>query len=193
MSDFLLKYFIYLCSAASFGNDEVIKHLWDHGAQVNIKDVNKMTPFLCAVTAGRLECGRLLLEYGADISALDAHGRCCLHLAVENEQEQMVALLVQNRARSKLVNHSEPGKERTPLHYAAITSNTKVKHRYPSYFISLENWSSPLSTQEPCHSAHARNAREFGNREIQKLGFHRTFRSMIGRTSYHVSTTCQSH
>jgi ankyrin repeat protein len=75
-----------------------------------------------------VECGRLLLEYGTDISTLDNEGKCCLHLAVEKRQENMVALLLQNKARSKLINHCEPGKERTPLHYAAIAANTKVKY-----------------------------------------------------------------
>lgn len=134
-----MKCFICRRSAASFGNEKVIKHLWDHGAKINIPDVNKMTPFLCAVTAGRLDCGRLLLEYGADVSALDARGRSCLHLAVENEQEEMIALLVQNKSRTKLVNLAEPEKERTPLHYAAMAANIKVKHRSPRKFVSVEN------------------------------------------------------
>ena len=85
-----------------------------------------MTPFLCAVTAGHTDCACLLVEYGADIMAMDNQGRSCLHLAVESEQEEIVAFLLKKKGGCQLLKRHEPKQERTPLHCAAITGNVKV-------------------------------------------------------------------
>jgi len=68
----------------------------------------------------------MLIEYGADIITLDNNGKSCLHLAIENEHEELVAFILDKKAGKQLINKCEPGKEWTPLHYAATSGNLKV-------------------------------------------------------------------
>lgn len=126
MEVFFIVSLSLLHSAASFGNSDAIKYLWNHGATVEIKDIHKLTPLLYAVTAGQFECTCMLVEYGADILTLDNNGRSCLHIAIENEHEDLVKFLLDKKPGKQLINKYEPGKESTPLHYAAITGNIKV-------------------------------------------------------------------
>ena len=84
-----------------------------------------MTPFLCAVAAGQTYCAELLLESGGDIAARDKFQRSCIHLAVGNEKESVLKMLLE-RSRSGLVNVPDLH-ERTALHYAAYSSNIRVK------------------------------------------------------------------
>ena len=83
-----------------------------------------MTPFLCAVAAGHTMCAKLLLEYGADITARDKYQRCCVHLAVENDKEEVLKMLLE-RPGLGLTNVPDIH-ERTPLHYAALSTNIRV-------------------------------------------------------------------
>lgn len=118
---------LFLSSAASFGNSDAIKCLWNQGATVEIQDVHKLTPFLYAIAAGHSACACMLVEYGADILQVDNNGKSCLHVAIENEREDLVAFILEKKAGKQLINKYEPGKEWTPLHYAAMAGNIKVR------------------------------------------------------------------
>ena len=84
-----------------------------------------MTPFLCAVAAGNIECAKILLESGADMKARDKYQRCCVHLAVENDKEDVLKMLME-KCESGIINVPDVH-ERTALHYAASTANVRVK------------------------------------------------------------------
>ena len=116
---------LYSFSAASFGNLECVKVLLKNFASIDSKEVDAMTPFLCAVAAGHTNCAKLLLESGADITARDKYQRCCIHLAVENDKEDVLKMLLE-RSGSGLTNVPDI-RERTALHYAALSTNTRVK------------------------------------------------------------------
>ncbi|KAJ7385774.1 hypothetical protein OS493_013808 [Desmophyllum pertusum] len=113
-----------LHSAASFGNLECVKVLLKNFASIDSKEVDAMTPFLCAVAAGHTNCAKLLLESGADITARDKYQRCCIHLAVENDKEDVLKMLLE-RYGSGLTNVPDI-RERTALHYAALSTNTRL-------------------------------------------------------------------
>ena len=108
-----------------FGNKDAASVLIDNGAQLEARDHDGLTPFLCAVQSGQTECVNLLLESGADTGVRDKHMRNCLHLAVRKEQESVVKLLI-SKAGTKLMNHPDD-EVRTPLHYAAVAYNVKVR------------------------------------------------------------------
>ena len=83
-----------------------------------------MTLFLCAVAAGHTRCAELLLECGANITARDKYQRCCIHFAIENDKEEVLAMLLQ-RPECELINAPDIH-ERTPLHCAALSANIRV-------------------------------------------------------------------
>lgn len=69
--------------AAWWGCDEVLRYLVTLGGDVNITDTvcNKATPLFESVRAGRRFMSEFLLESGADIRRVDAHGDTVLHWA----------------------------------------------------------------------------------------------------------------
>ena len=84
-----------------------------------------MTPFLCAVAAGHTWCAKILLESGAEMTARDKYQRCCVHLAVENDKEDVLKMLLERNGPG-LTNVPDI-RERTALHYAALSSNIRVR------------------------------------------------------------------
>ena len=84
-----------------------------------------MTPSLSAVSAGHLDCAKLLLDSGANVNSRDMHQRCCLHLAVENKKLDMLMILLSGTG-NELVNVGDQ-MDRTPLHYATLVDDVKVK------------------------------------------------------------------
>lgn len=126
---------LHFFSAASFGNPECVELLLKNTPSIDSSDVNGMTPFLCAVVAGHANCAKMLLESGAEIAARDKYQRCCVHLAVENNKEDVLRLLLE-RCGSGIINFPDV-LERTPLHYAASSTNIKVR---PATFCSKTSW-----------------------------------------------------
>ena len=108
-----------------FGNPECVELLLKNNASIDWTDADGMTPFLCAVAAGHTNCVKMLLESGADIAARDKYQRCCVHLAVENDKEDVLKLLL-DRCGSGIINFPDVH-ERTALHYAASSTNTRVR------------------------------------------------------------------
>lgn len=96
-------------------------------AFVNAKDAGSLTPFLCAVAAGKTKCVELLLDSGADISVRDKFQRTCIHLAVESERETVLQMLV-DKCGTGMINAPDE-QEKTPLHYAVLSSIEKVTQR----------------------------------------------------------------
>ena len=120
---------LYLCSirvisAASFGNPGCVELLLRNSAARDPKDINGMTPFLCAVAAGQTKCVEVLLDCGADIAARDNFQRSCIHLAVENKREDVLKILLE-RSGSGHINVPDMY-ERTALHYAVSSSKIRV-------------------------------------------------------------------
>ncbi|KAL9969346.1 hypothetical protein ACROYT_G021550 [Oculina patagonica] len=115
-----------LHSAASFGNPDCIEVLLRNLASADHRDADGMTPFLCAVAAGHTNCAKMLLESEAEITARDNYQRCCIHLAVENDKEDVLKMLLE-RCGPGIINVPDVHK-RTALHYAALSANMRLLH-----------------------------------------------------------------
>lgn len=76
------------------------------------------------MAAGQTDCAKLFLSFGARDSAQDKQLRCCIHIAVEQNREETLDMLLKE-TRSSLVNVPDH-KQRTALHYASYADNSKV-------------------------------------------------------------------
>ena len=63
-------------------NPNIIKLLLEHGAHVNVKDLQFHRPLHCAISAKINEILKILLQYEVNINIKDLHGFTPLHLAV---------------------------------------------------------------------------------------------------------------
>ena len=112
--------------AARFNHTKLISLLVKNGAKVNTHDGEGRSPFLNAVAAGHVGSARVLLKLGADVNATDLLMKTCVHVAVENEQLKMLALLLENRPGTTHLYKVDLW-DRVPLHYAAKSKDIKVK------------------------------------------------------------------
>ena len=87
-----------LGSAMAAERNDIARVLIEHGADVNAKAENELTPLHTAAARGNLESAMLLLDKGADINAMTADGKTPLAYATERNQPGMVEFL-QKRAR----------------------------------------------------------------------------------------------
>ena len=102
-----------------------IEILHENGAKIDTRDQNGQTPFLVAVAAGQTDCAKLFISFGAKVATQDKRLRCCLHLAVEQEREETLSMLLSETG-NDLANIPDH-KQRTSLHYASWIDNPKVK------------------------------------------------------------------
>ncbi|KAF0873044.1 KANK3 protein, partial [Crocuta crocuta] len=83
-----------LMLAISHGRQDMVAALLACGADVNAQDADGATALMCASEYGRLDTVRLLLaQPGCDPALLDNEGTSALAMALEAEQEEVVALL----------------------------------------------------------------------------------------------------
>lgn len=66
------------------------------------RDKEGRTPLLLAATKGNIECGKMLLESGAEKNAKSNDGRTALHRAVANGNRRMVEMLIQLDANPRI-------------------------------------------------------------------------------------------
>ena len=119
-----MHFFLHLISAAALGSTKCIEILHENGAEIDVRDLNGQTPFHLAVAAGQTDCAKLFLSFGTRDSAQDKKLRCCIHLAVEQNREETLDMLLKETG-SSLVNVPDH-KQRTALHYASYADNSKV-------------------------------------------------------------------
>ncbi|KAJ1482331.1 ankyrin repeat-containing domain protein, partial [Baffinella frigidus] len=82
------------------GHAEVVQLLLEHGALLNVKNNDGVTPLHHAARArrGREAVALVLLQHGADVTAEEAYGRTALHLAAFKGHGAMARLLLQHGA-----------------------------------------------------------------------------------------------
>ena len=97
-----------LFGAAQSDRVNVVKLLLSSGAEVNLTDDRGFTPLLCAFVqkSGGDETIKILLEYGANINVRDSRGRSPLHIAVGQNNKNIVELLLAQYERNKTDKHS---------------------------------------------------------------------------------------
>eukprot|EP00949_MAST-11_sp_MAST-11-sp1_P001960 g1960.t1 len=93
-----------LHNAAYEGHAEFAKLLLDHGATVDIVNLELRTPLHEAACTGNLNILILMLRYGADINRQDAGGDTALHWAVCNGHRRNCECLVNAGADLEMVN-----------------------------------------------------------------------------------------
>ena len=108
-----------LDSAASRGDEAIVRLLLDKGAEVNRKSKSGVTSLH---RTSSTNIARLLLERGAEVNAQDEQGRSPLFGAAERDQRDLLQLLLAQKADAKLANKSGW----TPLHAAADAGAASV-------------------------------------------------------------------
>ena len=111
--------------AAQFNHTKLNSLLVENGANVNIHDGEGRSPFLNAVAAGHIASAKVLLKLGADVNETDLLMKTCVHIAVENEQLKMLAMLLESRPGTTNLYKADLW-DRVPLHYAAKSKDIKV-------------------------------------------------------------------
>jgi L-rhamnose mutarotase len=117
-----------LCSVAVCGYYEVLKFFLDHGADPNLKTQGRfcsLPPLYFAISKGHVECVKLLLSAGADVSNLfyDPSRNSPLSLAAQHNFYDIAVLLLAAKAK---VNQVEKRCTLTELWYAARNNNTQM-------------------------------------------------------------------
>ena len=89
-----------------------------------------------AVWKGQEEAVKYLLDNDAKLHLKDINGKCVLHIAVEEEQTDMLRLLLQIEGVDKLID--SPDKDfKTPIHCAARHGNSDVRCLFSYLFVFL--------------------------------------------------------
>ena len=115
-----------LFAAASAGHEDVMRVLFEHGADVSavrLDDVDGRTMLHQAVFRGQSDIVPLLLEQGAEVSARDSRGSTPLHWAVIDGRHKIVLLLLEKGAD---IEDRAGEQERSPLHVAATAGEWHV-------------------------------------------------------------------
>lgn len=117
--------------ATYFGNVGFAIHLLNDGWNPNIrdKDGNNSTPLSYACIRGQIEIVSLLLEFGADITAIDDNGDTALHDACYYGHFEIVKLLLKHHAKRRVQN-----KQRIrPIDYARDQKHRNIVHLLKIY------------------------------------------------------------
>ncbi|QWU45537.1 ankyrin repeat domain-containing protein [Bacillus sp. NP247] len=86
--------------AAYFGQKEIASFLLEHGANIHIraKNENENTPLQAAIANKQSELVAFLIEKGSDVNAVQSGGWTGLHEAALLGNEEIIILLLENRA-----------------------------------------------------------------------------------------------
>jgi ankyrin repeat protein len=110
---------------AALNADEKLTRAHVLDCDVNLHDKNGWTPLHFAAQSNAVECARILLEAGAEIDAVDAHGNTPLSTAVFNSKGfgDLILLLRSRGADPERKNsHGQ-----TPIGLANLIANYEVK------------------------------------------------------------------
>ena len=144
--------------AASYsGHLDVVRTLFDHGADVNINALGK-TPLCAAHTGGHVAVMRLLLEHGANPDVEYVHSGFLFHDASAWGKAEVLRLLLRHRVSMKTRGPANW----TPLHWSSGDGHTEVVK------LLLEH-GADVSARSDTNSTPLHWASEDGHREVVKL------------------------
>ena len=100
--------------AAQMGHTNPITYLATAGANLEVRDIRGSTPLMLACGGSHLGAMDELLERGANPNCRDLQGRTPLMLLAVRGEDEMVRILLKNKADYTLVDHAM----KTALAYA---------------------------------------------------------------------------
>jgi uncharacterized protein len=110
-----------LCVAALYGKDRVVTLLLDKSQEL-MSELQKTRVLISAAGTGRVETARLLLERGFDVNGTGPGGVTALDLAARYAHEQVVILLLENKANPGIFGV----RSRTSAQWAAMEGHTRI-------------------------------------------------------------------
>jgi len=84
--------------AAEEGHTAIVQMLLDHNADVNAKDMLRMTALHWAVERCHIDTVSLLLAAGADVLAVNKFDKTSLDIACENSYEDIILQLIKAKS-----------------------------------------------------------------------------------------------
>lgn len=121
-----------LIAAAEFGNVEVVKHLIDKGAVLNMTDLNGETALIKASWQGNAEIIQLLATAGADLNIKNKQGRDALNIAVSKKHPGCTAVLIKNGCNVIIGQKFD-----MPFRLAKMTGQRQVVNMLKSHMVKL--------------------------------------------------------
>lgn len=117
------------------------------------RDDTGLTPLMIAAARNKSAVCQLLVEAGADLSALDPAGKTALEIAIANGADEAAATIKLALAK-QLKSASVPDVEQSPSDRA-----------------STDQPASEIAEQPPAHEARPINQRETGQTELARIDF----------------------
>ena len=108
----------------------------DHGSFIDELNIEAETPVMSAITARKTEIVLFLLDKGADVNAVNEHGRSLLHYAAGPDQNVTITQQLL-RDNANIESHDQQGQ--TPLCAAAFHSNHAVCRTLLHYGASVKS------------------------------------------------------
>jgi ankyrin repeat protein len=87
-----------LLVAANESNYVEVLYLTDHGANVNVKNDNGITPLMFACMNGNLDVVSVLIHMGADLNLKNEKGQTALMISIENNHYYVMIELFNSEA-----------------------------------------------------------------------------------------------
>ncbi|KAG4083869.1 ankyrin [Neocallimastix lanati (nom. inval.)] len=104
------------------GNENIVKYLVEHEADINKETDNGQTPLFDACRKENENIVKYLVEHGADINKETNNGKTPLFYACRKENENIVKYLVEHEADI----NKETDNGETPLFYACESGNENI-------------------------------------------------------------------
>lgn len=109
-----------LDNAVIWGQEDIVKLLLEHHADVSIKNRIGWTPLFYASSAGQSEIAEMLIQHGAEVSPRDNRGDTPLCAASLQGRTNIISILLAHGADINTFNNQNGY---TPLHWALLTGN----------------------------------------------------------------------
>ncbi|MCP4520337.1 MAG: CHAT domain-containing protein [Cytophagales bacterium] len=81
-----------------------LKALVKEGVDINLPNLNEMTPLASSLYSGRVDIAKYLIENGANVNYVNRHGMSILALGISSKNMEMIKLVVKNGADVNYIN-----------------------------------------------------------------------------------------